>query len=256
LTASNPGERDDSATTKQAGSWGSRFLGRMSLRRKHSPTDRGAEPSSTDSGDPTGQSIDYINWGLRLAAQEKTDRACEKFRCAVERAPEDPMAHYDLALALQRLGRHTEAVEHYIMAAGLDPASVDVRVNLGAALIESADPVRAIHELEKAARHAPDDHLAQFNLGCAYLAIGDGRSAVSAFRGAVRCDPQDPQTRFNLAMALRKAGCPDLAEIELREFIALAGDDFPNHRVLAERLIAEEHEGDDDPQTRRPNEQP
>jgi Flp pilus assembly protein TadD len=47
--------------------------------------------------------------------------ALEKFREAVQLAPENPQAHYQLALALQHLGKTVEARTHFAEAKRLAP---------------------------------------------------------------------------------------------------------------------------------------
>jgi Flp pilus assembly protein TadD len=47
--------------------------------------------------------------------------AIERFRKAVRLAPENPQAHYQLALALRRVGAGTEARAHFDEAARLAP---------------------------------------------------------------------------------------------------------------------------------------
>jgi len=183
--------------------------------------------------------LDLVEWGIRLGMLGKPELAAQRLARAVKNDPRDPAAHYNLGLALDQMGEHSKAAESYARAVELAPESVDVRVNLGAALLGSGNVRGAIKELKKAVEFAPDDSSAPFALACAYLANRSYKKAVEAFRRAVEADPGDPETRFNLAVALRKAGCPDLAEIELRGFLELAGDRFPEHRAYAERTLNE-----------------
>jgi len=185
-----------------------------------------------------GPALDLVEWGIRLGMLGKPELAAQRLARAVKGNPGDPAAQYNLGLALDQMEQYSEAVECYTRAAEIVPESTDVRVNLGAALLAAGDRRGAIKEFKTAVELAPADPAAWFGLGCAYLANHNFKKAVETFRKAVEADPDDPEIRFNLAIALKKAGCPDLAEIELRAFLEMAGDRFPEHRACAERALA------------------
>lgn len=185
------------------------------------------------------ETLDYLDWGVRLGMLGKTEGAAERFRQAIECDPEDAAAHYNLGIALDQLGQHIEAIASFRRAAELKPASVDVMANLGAACMAAGDLMGAFAQFESAVQAAPDDAPLRFNLGCAYLAAGRTEEAVISFQEAVKADPKDAQTRFNLSLALRKAGKPDLADNELRDFLALARGRYPEQRAYAEHILAQ-----------------
>ncbi len=210
--------------------------------RKHESDETLAE---TPVSNPEGGSVaalDLVEWGVRLGTLGKPELAAQRLTRAVKNDPGDPAAHYNLALALDQMGEHAEAIQSYRRAAEIAPDSVDVRVNLGAALLASGDRTAALAEFESAVELDPRDAAAWFGLGCAHLANASYKEAVEAFRNAIKADPDDPETRFNLAIALSRAGCPDLAEIELRAFVDMAGDRFPAHRAHAEQVLATQAE--------------
>ena len=205
----------------------------------------GPEQEEVEGSDEAGENkTDYVDWGIRLATLGEMDRAAEEFKRALQQDESDAAAHYNLGLALDEMGQHAEAGEHYARAAQIAPDSQDIEVNLGVSLLMLGDHRSAIKHLEQAARSDADDPLPHFDLGCAHLRNGGFKKAVSSFREAVKADPKDPQVRFNLAVALRKAGCADLAENELRDFLALAGSRFPEHRRFVESLLAREYQDD------------
>ena len=51
--------------------------------------------------------------------------AVPHYDAALEAAPDYADAHYNFGVALEYLGRSLEAVYHYRLAAGLDPANAD-----------------------------------------------------------------------------------------------------------------------------------
>jgi len=208
--------------------------------RRRKPDDETPEHSDQDDA-ASDQKVDLIDWGIRLAMLGKLDRAVEQFKSAVEQEPDNPIAHYNFALALDELGRYEEARQAYERAAYLSPESIDILINSSITLLSLDKRDDAIGALNKAVEKGCDDPIPHFDLGCAYLTGGAYKEAIYHFREAAKVDPKDPQTRFNLAIALRKAGFIDQAENELRDFLALARARFPEHRLYVERLLAEEY---------------
>ncbi|MEO8739992.1 MAG: glycosyltransferase [Casimicrobiaceae bacterium] len=70
--------------------------------------------------------------GTIAALRGKFDDAARHFRVAVDEIPEDPAAHFNLAQALQRLGRAADARAHYWQVVSLDPSHHLARTRLAA----------------------------------------------------------------------------------------------------------------------------
>lgn len=89
------------------------------------------EPAPTASGPliaPEGSSGKADNdEGITHYKQEHWDVAEQHFRKAMEGNPELAEAHYNLALALDKLGNHTEATAHFIKARELAPDNPAIR---------------------------------------------------------------------------------------------------------------------------------
>lgn len=209
--------------------------------------DPGSAGAESEAGDrvtaPLSPSEEHFDRGIRLGMLGHLERAAECFRSAVEADPSSAAAHYNLALALDLLGRQREAQEHYEAAAGLEPGFPDAEVNLGVLLCMRGETGAAAERFRAAISANPHDPTAYFNLGCCYLDEGEHRKAVEAFRDSVSADPADAMTRFNLAVALRRAGCADLAEAELRAFLDLAGARYPEHRAYVQTVLADHYVG-------------
>jgi Flp pilus assembly protein TadD len=77
---------------------------------------------------------------------------------------------------------------------------------LGTAALDRGEVVRAIAELELAARLAPDRSEVQNHLGLAYAAAGRPRDALVAFERAVALDCDNAAAQSNLAAAKVRAG--------------------------------------------------
>lgn len=188
-------------------------------------------------------SDENLDRGIRLGMLGHLERASESFRSAVEADPTSACAHYNLALALDLMGRQREAREHYQTATELRPDSFEAQVNFGVLLCMLGETGAAAERFRAAISVNPHDPTAYFNLGCCYLDEGEHRKAAEAFRDSVSADPADAMTRFNLAVALRRAGCADLAEAELRAFLELAGARYPEHRAYVQAVLADHYGG-------------
>jgi Flp pilus assembly protein TadD len=75
---------------------------------------------------------------------------------------------------------------------------------LGSAALDRGDVLRAVVELELAARLAPERSEVQNHLGIAYAAAGRPGDAVAAFERAVALDCDNAAAKANLAAALAR----------------------------------------------------
>lgn len=94
----------------------------------------------------------YVNLGRLAHAAGDAREAARLDHLALERSPDDPIVHFNLALALEDLGSNAAAVAHYQRALALDPDFADAHFNLGALceqLGRDADAVRHYHAYKK-----------------------------------------------------------------------------------------------------------
>ena len=115
---------------------------------------------------------------------------------------ENTVAHYNLGLEMQRLGRTEEAVHQYEQAVRINPRDAESFNNLGEAYRTLGRPDTATDEYRKAIAAKPDYADAYNGLGAAYGQLGETREAIDAFREAVRLDPDLDEAQVNLAVAL------------------------------------------------------
>ena len=59
------------------------------------------------------QGAEDINNGVNHFYQHNWNSAVTQFREALKKNPNSDVAHYNLALALRQMGRHTQATEHF-----------------------------------------------------------------------------------------------------------------------------------------------
>ncbi len=118
------------------------------------------------------------------------------------------LIHGALGDALSRQGSLQEAVEHYRHAVGIDPADVDLRINLGATLVELRLYREGLEELEEAARLDPDSADAQINLGTVLAYLGRKEDALSHYELVREMGDNRQRQAAQAAIQALKAAAP------------------------------------------------
>jgi tetratricopeptide (TPR) repeat protein len=106
----------------------------------------------------------------------------ELWQTVLDVQPDNPRAHYEVALACAEAGAMEKAVGHWTRALQQDPQSVELRLRLAAAYL-GFDPPRAqaaLAVLEKAPLLAPQSAPVQAWLGRALLATGQAQRLSAA----------------------------------------------------------------------------
>jgi tetratricopeptide (TPR) repeat protein/SAM-dependent methyltransferase len=115
-----------------------------------------------------------------------------------DRAPD---CHYNMAFALQTLGRSNEAVVHYQHAVKLKPDYVEAHTNLGNALKELGRHSDAAAAYERVIALKPSAE-AHYNLANTFAQLGRSDEAVASYRRALALKPDLAEAHNNLANAL------------------------------------------------------
>ena len=144
----------------------------------------------------------------------QADRALTHFRAVERIQPRSARAHYNVAVALDAIGRTADAARAYEAAIGLDPGYSSAHNNLGSLLLAERRTGEARGHFEKAVASNPSNAEAQNNLGAALLASGARPQARAALERALALRPIYPEAHFNLA---RVAALDDRREEALRE---------------------------------------
>ncbi|GLX94629.1 hypothetical protein Hesp01_25790 [Herbidospora sp. NBRC 101105] len=154
-------------------------------------------PPPSDRADPRA-------WCGVAAARLRRDRpeeALEAARQAVDRDPHGEWGHRLASLALERLGRDSEAVASAQEAVRLAPGSWAARLRLAGALRRVPARWReAWEEAGRAVRYAPDEPGPHALSGDLALIRGDHDTAAASYRAALRRDPAQPGARVNLGL--------------------------------------------------------
>jgi len=147
-------------------------------------------------------------YGRSLVRSGQLEKAIEVFESALEMAPDDPMAHHDLAVALDRAGDRDRALAEFEAGLALDPHNGWLLRGYGNALRHAGriDEAIAQHRLALRALPDADSHDA---LGVTLLAAGNEKQAVMHFQRALTLDPKHAgATRHLKEVADRNASTP------------------------------------------------
>jgi tetratricopeptide (TPR) repeat protein/protein-tyrosine phosphatase len=117
----------------------------------------------------------------------------------VEEQPDDPGAHYNLAVALGQVDRTEEAVREYQETIRLDPDYLPALYNLGNHFVHARRFDQAIEMFNRAILVDGDYAPVHFMLGVAYFESGRFHDAIAATRQGLEVDPDDESAYYNIA---------------------------------------------------------
>ncbi|MEZ4412622.1 MAG: tetratricopeptide repeat protein [Gemmatimonadales bacterium] len=173
--------------------------------------------------------------GLIALRQARWEDAVEALRSAIELGGARPAGLHNLALALERAGRLTEAEAAGAEAVARAPEDARPMLLWGVIALKREDPEVSEGRLAKARELLGDRPVPPLWFWAAALAAGsagDMTRAVTLAREGVKAWPQHPVLRNNLAMLLETTG--DLVEAERLLRAALA--DEPSLPQLSKNL--------------------
>ena len=171
-----------------------------------------------------------FNQAYDLMETNKTAEAIPVLRQAVERAPDEPVAHYALATALSLNGREREAVEEYRQACALNPkppAAWFDRLALSQA--QSGDLEGAVANFRKSLTIDPSDAGAEESLGTVLFESGQAQEGYEHLRKAIDMAPDFAEAHNHLGWELGKTGRTDEAVVELQKAIELRPSSVEYH---------------------------
>ena len=189
----------------------------------------------------------------------KTESRTERLeRClkAADDKPQSAVAHYNLGLAYQKMGRFQSAEKAYLRALEIDPTIAQAWVNLGGVRLQTWDFEGCLEASQTAVKLRDDLVLAHHNLGQAYLYMDDAKNLVKCTRRVLDLDPDHPQSHYFAAVGLLALGNAGGAERHLARAIELGHRPTPEflramekaQRSKAERIQISEIAGGDAPE--------
>jgi tetratricopeptide (TPR) repeat protein len=144
----------------------------------------------------------HVNLGVVLEEIGKRDEALQEYQTAVRLDPNLVQAHNNLANLLMNAGKLTQALDEYNEALRLKPTAPLIHENLGTVLVKLGRFDEALRHYEEANRLTPLDARPHYLIAKALLRQGRSAEAVLRFREALRLDPNHLQTLVYFARVL------------------------------------------------------
>jgi Tfp pilus assembly protein PilF len=165
--------------------------------------------------------------GIMHLREGRVDLALDELKKAVKEDPKSPYFQKGLGLAYAAKREWKDAISCFRKALELNPYYVDVRNDLGAALIGSGDREGGKSEFLGAYSDPtnPTPEISARNLGEAYLEEKNYDDAMNWFRTSVSRNKTYPAAYIGLAEALLAAGRLDEAIAQLQQGVREAPDD-------------------------------
>ena len=189
-------------------------------------------PADADESD-TEKGAWLMNRGTEFYQQGLYQDAATNYAAALKLIPDDETAHFNLGLALARLGKPAEAKLAYLEALRLFPDYAEAHNNLGNLLASQGQLVEAVEHLTTALTLTPESASAHNNFGTVLIRQGKLDQALTNFAEAVRLMPEYVEARCNLGHAYLSQGKPYEAAAEFQEALRLKPGFEPAQRGLA-----------------------
>jgi tetratricopeptide (TPR) repeat protein len=145
-----------------------------------------------------------------LARLNRLDQSIVEFEKALEvsRRAAEPYLRtcYNIAVTLQALDRHEEAILHYRRAIAIKPDYAEAHHGLGDALTKSKRAEEALAHYERFAAIRPDLAEAENKVGVTLYALNREVEAISHFTKAIAIKPDYADAHGNLGLALESLG--------------------------------------------------
>lgn len=178
----------------------------------------------------------HANLAIALQNLGRTSEALGALERAHLLAPEDTAIAYNLGAILQACGRHGDAIGYYRRALGTGPGHADALSNLGLALAETGRAAEALAPLHRAVELAPDHPTALTNLGMALAMVGAPTAGEHYLRQACERAPDNALALYNLAKVLQDLGRNAEAVAIYRRAAAANPRDVSTHYNLGNAL--------------------
>ncbi len=157
---------------------------------------------SVEPNDP----IACFDLGVALSHEGKWQEAASEYDRVLQIVPDSAKAHYNLAIALEKENKRSQAIAQIRDALQLDPRNERAAYGLGVILSQNGDWPGAVAEFRVAARLAPSSSNAHCALGLALLHQKDLGEAILQLQQALALNPQNVRAHAGLGTALLQNG--------------------------------------------------
>jgi predicted O-linked N-acetylglucosamine transferase (SPINDLY family) len=215
-----------------------KLLNRL-LSTGRAPVARGPSPA------PREESADrLIADGNRAEGAGRVQEACERYREAVQAAPDYAKAHLNLGIGLEAAGATEPAIRSYESALAIDPSDPFAAYNLGKLLYTRGVPEEAERLLRQALQNRPGFPEAQVVLSQVLESQGNLGAAAAALETAMMLRPDDFGALYLYAGVLWKQNRLDEAQGAFKRAIAIDPENTDANYALATLFLARGRPGD------------
>ncbi|MDH3235547.1 MAG: tetratricopeptide repeat protein [Alphaproteobacteria bacterium] len=127
------------------------------------------------------------------------------YEAAVKSAPNDPVPLFRLGRALQAMGAHKAAAEHFRKVLAMQPGDGEAKRQLANTLIAMDNPQGSIRLFQEVIAES-GDYRAFNGLGVALDMTGKHKDALAAYRAGLAKQPKSLTLKNNLALSMAIAG--------------------------------------------------
>ena len=180
-----------------------------------------------------------LHYNLSLALDRVGDKAAEQeeLKSAIRLDPNLSVAHNQLGLLYMGDGRLPEAEKYFKNAIQIDPKYAEAQNNLGVLYSQQGKDSEAATLFQQAIQNDPTYVKAYVNLGLTMAKQGAFPQAAQQFQAALKVDPQNEGAYTALGMLQAKTGRGREAVDTFRKAIALAPNSADAHLNLGIALV-------------------
>lgn len=165
------------------------------------------------------------------------DSAAESYAQVVEREPLHRTCHYNLAVCLEKMGRHKDALASFEKAYEINSTRVEFGIGMGVALLHLRRYPEAAGVFERCLISHPGDGAALFGKAFALQCQGKAAEAEAAYTEALKQEPSHEEALANL-IALTAGSAS--AETAARQYCARLLELRPESKLALEALLSAE----------------
>jgi tetratricopeptide (TPR) repeat protein len=136
--------------------------------------------------------------------QKQPAKALAPLHAALKLNADDPQSHYYLADALFDLGRHEEAIPHYLQTIQNRPSFAPAYHNLGLCYQKTLEWAKGLQALQRAAHFAPGEAMYRKRLADAYFRMEIIDEAAAEYFAALTIDSTMAAAHFRLGDLYKK----------------------------------------------------
>lgn len=185
----------------------------------------------------------YELQGAEMAQIGNVPGAIAAYKLAIQRDPHLSGVHFALGEALSASHSATDQAQaegEYRKALADNPRDERAECRLGSIELKRSNLQAAALDFRRAVQLQPDDPDANEGMAEVLMESGSSGQAVTYLQRAVKADPYDVIAYYRLSLASRKAGDPEAAAREMKEFLSLKAkrDELEsNFRELQEKSM-------------------